>query len=341
MGIQATSFQKLHPSFEEPEFLVQYSQTSGYAGLLAGDGIRARMAEDDLLVYFKQLNLRTKMSAGQSSFDELPGVDIKANMISTATYMLRAGAQWDRHDVNAGARWGLPVPEAYRLGLRQANFQYARDIALFGAQPQYGEGFLNAPTATSINLPPDSFGNSTVQSYDNGQMAFFISNVILGIKTRTLQLGIGKRFTILGPQRTLGEFEYNVVQLTQFQRPGAGTESTAGTVKEILMKNGDTLEWAYDDTLIGAGFGGADAVLVGMPEVTMPRRMGPVNTNIFAGITPNNPLCLTQYSDKAAPTEIISPLAHGATDMVMEWRLTSGYAPRGEALTIISMPYGS
>ena len=31
--------------------------------------------------------------------------------------------------------------------------------------------------------------------------------------------------------------------------------STAGTLKEIIMANGDTLVWAYDDTLIGKGTG--------------------------------------------------------------------------------------
>ena len=51
----------------------------------------------------------------------------------------------------------------------------------------------------------------------------------------------------------------HVVQLVQFQRQGAGTTSTAGTLKEILMANGDSVVWTYDDTLIGAGAGGADA----------------------------------------------------------------------------------
>ena len=223
--------------------------------------------------------------------------------------------------------------------MRQANFQLCRDAALYGFQPESGEGLINSATATSINLPADSNGNTTARTYDNGEMAFFLANQILGIKTRTLQLGIGKRFTILGPQRTLGLFEYNVVQLVQFQRPGAGSASTVGTLKEILMPNGDVLTWGYDDTLIGQGNGGADLVVMAMPEVSIPRQASPVNTNAFAGVTPNNDVCITQYCDMAAPREIISPLAHGATDVVTEWRITPGWTPRGEGLTLISMPY--
>ncbi len=339
MSIQANAFVTLNPSFIEPEILLQYSQASGFVDTFADGQLRVRLAEDDLVVYMKQLNLRTKMAAGTMGANELPGVDIMASMFSAPTYLQRVRAQYDQQDVRAGGRWGFSVVEAYRLGGRQGHFQLARDAALRGYNPQNGEGLLNAPGATLVNLPPDSNGNDTVVTYDNGQMAFFLATQILNIKTRTYQLGIGKKFTILGPQRTLGLFEYNVVQLVQYQRVGSGTQSTAGTVKEILMANGDTLIWAYDDTLIGQGANGTDAVIIVMPEVTKPAGDKPVNTNVFASLSPGNAVCTTQYCDMAAPREIVSPLAGGATDFLQEWRITSGWAPRSQALTIVSMPY--
>jgi hypothetical protein len=279
------------------------------------------------------------MASGQSAANELPGVDIAANMISVPTYLQRVRNTYDHHDVAAGGRWGFSVPEAYRLGGRQAHFQLARDAALHGLNPQNGEGLLNAPNATAVNLPADPNGNDTVLTYDNGAMAFFLAQTILNIKTRTNQLGLARDFTILGPQRTLGQWEYNIVQLVQFQRQGAGTTSTAGTLKEILMANGDSLVWAYDDTLIGAGAGGNDAVIIIMPEVAKPAGDPPVNTNIFASLTPGSRVCATQYADMAAPREIISPLAGGATDFLQEWRITPGWAVRPQALTIVSMQY--
>jgi Uncharacterized protein conserved in bacteria (DUF2184) len=339
MAIQAHSYITLNPSFMEPDLVLQYSQASGFVDALADKQLRTRIAEDDLLVYVRQINVRTKMAAQTASANELPSVDIQASMISTPTYLLQVGANWDHHDVAAGGRWGFAVPEAYRLGGRQANFQLARDAALFGMNPQNGEGLLNASGATAVNLPPDSFGNTTVVTYDNGQMAFYLAQQVLSIKTRTNQLGIGKKFTILGPQRTLGLFEYNVVQLVQFQRIGAGTTSTAGVLKDILMANADELIWAYDDTLIGAGAGGTDAVILVMPEVDKPAGDPPVNTNVFASLSPGNKVCTTQYCDMAAPREIVSPLAHGATDFLQEWRISSGWAVRPQALTIISMLY--
>lgn len=339
MTLQAGAFVTVNPSFHEPEILLQYNQASGFVDTLADRQLRARLAEDDLFVYMKQLNLRTKMAAGTASYNELPGVDIAASQLSTPTYLFKARSEYDHHDVRAGANWGFSTVEAYRLGMRQAHFQFARDACLFGMNPQEGEGIVNAPGATALNLPPDMNNVSTATGYDNGEMAFFLASQMGQIKTRTMQLGIGKQFTILGPQRTLQLFEYNVVQLTQFQREGAGTASTAGTLKDILMKNGDEIIWAYDDSLQGAGpTANDDIVILIMPEVTKPAG-GKVNTNEFAKLSPGNAVCSTQYCDMPAPREIISPLAGGATDFMTEWRLTSGWVPRPQAVTIITMPF--
>lgn len=344
MTIQSGAYTIVHPSFIEPELIMQYSQSSGFIDVLADGQLRTKIAEDDLFVYVKQMNLRTKMAAAQSSYNELPGVDISTSMISTATYQFRCASIYDHHDVNAGNRWDYSVPEAYRLGMRQGNFILARDACLYGLNPSNNEGLINSPTATAINLPPDTNGNTTVVNYDNGQMAFFLSLQVQAIKTTTYQMGRGRRFTILGPQRTLAPFEYNVVQLVQYQRPGAGTMSTAGTFKEIIMANGDTLVWAYDDTLIGKGVGSTtlnpvDLVILVMPEVERPIGAKTIDTNVFAGLTPSNPMCTTQYCDMAAPREIISPMAEGKTHMMTEWRISSGWGLRGEAIRLISMPY--
>jgi hypothetical protein len=170
-------------------------------------------------------------------------------------------------------------------------------------------------------------------------MGIFLLTQISAMKTRTNQLGIGRKFTILGPQRVLGAFEYqNIVQLTQFQRAGAGTTSTAGVVKEMLDMNEDEISWVYDDTLIGKGAGGTDAVIITMPEVKKPEG-SKINTNEFAKLAPGLEACTLQYCDMAAPREIPTPLPGGAIDVLSEWRITSGWGVRPEAVTIISMQY--
>lgn len=339
MALNAPAFITVNPSFTEPVLILPYAQASGAFDLIEGGAPRARLAEDDLYIYMKRVDLRTTMAAGTSGANQLPGVSIVFSQISTPTYLLRVRSEYDHHDVAAAGRWGVSLPEAYRLGMRQGHFQLARTALLYGMNPQLGEGLLNAAGAFAINLPPDTNGNDTVVTYDNGQMALFLQQQFGAVKVRTNQLGIGRKFTICGPQRVLEQFEYpGIVQLVQYQRAGAGTDTIAGMVKETLMRNGDQIIWSYDDTLIGKGSGGTDAIIITMPEVEKPAG-GAINTNEFAKLEPGNNACTTMYCDMAAPREITAPLAGGATDVLSEWRISAGWGIRPEAVTIISMQY--
>ena len=340
MATIATAWTQIHPSFVEPGLLLQYNQASGAFNTLATGNPIVKIGSEDLAVYIKHLSIRTKMAAGQAAYNQLPSVTIVGDTASTPTYLQRVRAEYDHHDTAAMAMWGTSIVEAQRLGMRQGHFQLLRNSLLYGMNPTNGEGLLYANGATSINLPPDSNGNDTVVTYDNGQMAIFLLQLISSTKTRTMQLGIPRKFVILGPQRVLGAFEYqNIVQLVAYQRAGAGSQSTAGVVKDVAGWNGDEIVWAYDDTLINQGAGGTtDAVLVVMPEVEKPK--GPMwNTNEFAEVQPGLAACTLMYADMAAPVEIPTPLAGGAIDVLSELRATPGWAIRPEAVTICSMQY--
>lgn len=337
--INASAYEMYHPSFVEPEFILPYAQVSGAFDLVDGGAPRNRLSEGDLFVYMKRVDIRTQVASTRSNINSLPGVNFTFGQVSMPTYLFQVRSDYNHHDTAAAGRWGASLPELYRLGMWQAHFQIARFNLLYGMNPQNGEGLLNAPNATATNLPPDSNGNDTVVTYDAGQMAFFLLSVILAMKTRTNQLGMGQHFTICGPQRVLGQFEYpDIVQLTQFQREGAGSATTKTLFETILKENGDIIEWQYDDTLIGKGSGGTDAVVITMPSVKKPTRTG-INTNVFASFTPGNNACAVMYSDMPAPKEITGPLGAGVTDVLSEWRHSPGWMVRTEAITIVSMTY--
>jgi hypothetical protein len=340
MAVLAPSFIQVHPSYVMPELLMPYTQASGAFDALPTGAPLTRLSEGDLYAYIKRIELRTTMEAGQSAPNQLPGVSFAFSQISAPTYLLRCRAQWDHHDTAAVSKWGVGIADLHRLGMRQANFQLQRNGLLYGFNPVNGEGLVNAVGATSIPLPPDGNGNDTVVTYDNGEMAFFLLSQISALKTRTNQLGIGRKFVVLGPQRTLGQMEYqNIVMLTQFQSKGGGSTSTAGVFKDVLSMNDDDVIWAYDDTLIGKGAGGNDAVLIVMPEVEQPKGRNTINTNEFAKLGPSLEANLLMLNDMVAPREIPTPLAGGAIDVVQEMRTTAGWALRPECVTIISMQY--
>jgi hypothetical protein len=341
MGSVNPSYVIVNPSFVEPGIILPYVQASGAFNTLAGDEPLVRLSDGDLYVYMKRLDVRTRMAAGQAAYNLLPSVSVALSMISTASYLLRVRAEYDHHDTAAMGNWGLNMVEAQRLGMRQGHFQLARNALLYGLNPINGEGLINAQGATSVPLPPDSNGNDTVVTYDNGELGVWLLTQINQLKTRCNQLGIGRSFTILGPQRTLGAMEYqNIVQIVQFQRAGAGSVTTKGMFETVLQMNDDDITWVYDDTLIGKGVGGGDndAVILVMPEVKKPVGSR-INTNEIAKIAPGIEACTLMYADMAAPREIPTPLAGGAIDVLSEWRITSGWGVRPEAISILTLQY--
>jgi hypothetical protein len=339
MGIIAPAYVTVSPSFREPDVVVAWSQVSGAFQLLPNGKPRVKLGSADLAVYVNKLDIRTKNAAGQTAYNQLPSVTPVFSYMSTPTYLVRVRAEYDHHDTAAAGEWGVALPQVYRLGTRQAHNQFMRTALLFGMNPALGEGLTNASQSLSMNLPADPNGNVSISTYDNGAAGLLLMSILGSIKTRTNNIGIGRAFTILSPQRVLETWQYNVVQLTQYQRPGAGTESTAGMVKLAVLPNGDSVTWVCDDTLIGKGAGGTDLIIFCMPQVELPEPLGEINTNEFAKVTPNFMDCTAQYCDMVAPREILTPIPGGAVDVLTEHRITSGWPIRPEALTLLSAPF--
>ncbi len=340
MGLIAPAYVQVNPSFTEPDIVMSYTQASGAFYLLNGAKPRVKLADGDKAVYIKRLDLRTKTAAGQAAYNNLPNVELVLSQISTPTYLTRVRAEYDHHDTSNASRWGLSLPQGYRLGMRQGHFQLMRTALLYGMNTSLGEGITNATAAYSINLPADTNGNDTVVTYDNGQMGFFLLQTIGATKTRTNNMGVGRKFTILAPQRVLQQWEYNVVQLVQFQRQGAGTESTAGMTKLIAEMNDDEIFWECDDTLINKGSGGnTDLVVIVMTEIEVVNAPTEINTNEFSKITPGFLDTTAMYCDMVAPREITTPLPGGAVDVLSEHRISPGWGIRPEAINLISMQY--
>jgi hypothetical protein len=248
-------------------------------------------------------------------------------------------AEYDHHDLAAFGNWGASLVEAQRLGTRQGIFQQMRSALLYGFNPTNGEGLLNTQGATAVTLPADSNGATSISTYDNGQLAIYFLTQLGALKTRVLQVGTPTNITILAPQRVIAQMTYaGIVQLVQYQRPGAGTAVTAEVVQDVAKAQGDKVIWVADDTLIGQGAGGTDAIIMTAPEVKKPVA-SPINTNEFARLAPGLEACNIQLCDMDAPREIPTPMPGGAIDVLSELRITSGWSLRPEALTIISAPF--
>ena len=324
-----------------PELIMQYSLASGAFTTLATENPMPRLGEADLYVYAKKVQLTTQVSANQSTANQLPSASVIPSMISTATYRLQTRAQYDNFDEAATGAWGYALPEALRLAARQGIAQQLRNALLYGYNPANGEGLLNTAGATRVNLGADSNGNVGYSTWDSGQLAQFLLNMIGNLKTTTLQIGQPLRLVFLAPQRFIQQISYGgIVSLTQFQRIGAGVETAAGLVETVASwAGGDDVSFAADDTLVGQGYGGTDAIILVAPELKIPRANAQINTNVFATLTPNQTATTLMLCDVAAPTEIPTPLPDGGITTLYTMRSTSGWGIRPEGMTILSAAY--
>jgi len=324
-----------------PELIMQYSLASGAFTTLATENPMPRLGEADLYVYAKKVQLTTQVSANQSTANQLPSASVIPSMISTATYRLQTRAQYDNFDEAATGAWGYALPEALRLAARQGIAQQLRNALLYGYNPANGEGLLNTAGATRVNLGSDSNGNTGYSTWDSGQLAQFLLNLIGNLKTTTLQIGQPLRLVFLAPQRFIQQISYGgIVSLTQFQRIGAGVETAAGLVETVAAwAGGDDVSFAADDTLIGQGYGGTDAIILVAPELKIPRANAQINTNVFATLTPNQTATTLMLCDVAAPTEIPTPLPDGGITTLYTMRSTSGWGIRPEGMTVLSAAY--
>jgi hypothetical protein len=85
-----------------------------------------------------------------------------------------------------------------RLAARQGIAQQMRNALLYGFNnANSGEGLLNTAGATTVTLPADSNGNTTLSTWDSGQLAQFFLNLIGSLKVRTLQIGQPLRLVFL------------------------------------------------------------------------------------------------------------------------------------------------
>lgn len=329
----------VHPSHQEPGLIITQSQASGYTDVLAGEGLRVQLGPIDKVVYANRLDVRTQIAANQATANALPGATLTGDFIQTATYTVRQRNEYSEYDVAEAGEYNVALPMAYRYAHRQGAFQFIRNAGLYGVSAANSEGLINTPGATTVNLPPDSYGNTTLPTYDAGQLAIWFNSVIQAGLSRMYLMGTPVRVVILGPQRILGTMQLqDIVQTTSYQRPGAGTATTAQVITTVNKEFGYTIDWAFDDTLIGQGGSSTtDAVLVVFPELNVPKVPG-INTNEFAMVAPNISGNTLQYADVIAPVEVTTPIPEGL-DVTSTMRVSSGWCIRSQAITIAQIPY--
>lgn len=349
MALTAPTRLTVNPSFTSPRSLLSNAVRSGFTHLFPNGRPDVKLSEGEKAVYVPVLDLRTLAKGSQTGYTELPSVEIAASYISTPVYEQKIRVTYSREDLNAAASWNLSLVNAYSTAMRQGHFQLLRDAALFGFNPQNGEGLLNSANGTvREKLQADSNGKTTLDEYDPGQAFQALLRAIngrlnacnlLGISAQYNAGGAPVRVVFLAPQRVLGLLASRVVELTSYQRPGAGSASIIQSVIDVMKASNVEVQFAPDDSLRGRGEGGTDAMILTVPELPDMGAQSQFDTNAFGDeFDPQERACNALFVDREIPSEISGPIGAEATDVVSFMSTTSGWSLRGEATAILSIP---
>jgi hypothetical protein len=329
-------------SYQEPGFIVEQAQTSGYPKLF-DKGLDSKLSPYDLAVYFKSISRRSSAQASQNEYGMLPSASIVAAQYSIPAYKL-----WTRSIVGvdeaavASQTWGYGLMEGRRTLGHEAIYQAARTAAIFGVNPANGEGILNSPNIITGNLPPDSLGNDTFVTYDSNDLFQLLLNTVTNLIIGTFQGGLRPTIVILGPQRIINAMvTAKIVKLTSFQRQGSGSAS-AGVSAKLQGDQADfagyNLDYQVDDTLMNSGPSGSDIVIFTIPSMDVPGAK--FNTNEFgANSQPQMKSINKMYIDAPLPREIQVPISGGATELTQISNISSGVCLRGQATNVLYVPY--
>lgn len=324
------------PSYTMPGMIVQQSLVSGFTGVLGGESVQAKLNNTDVAAYLTSLKMKANTTVSQAPANALSsGAELIPEMRSIPTYFIRGKVEFDHNDVSMASTWNVQLQEALKLSLKQSHYERIRDASLYGVNASNNEGILNAPNIVTENLPADSIGNVGWIDYDNGELATYILRLINDLTARTFMAGSPVRIALLMPVRLMNKLTMGVVQLTSFQRSGAGSDSVAGLLETVIEWNGKTIELYPDNSLEGKGDGGTDAIVLCIPELVDQSAM-PFNTNVFADLTPNITANVVQMCDTPEPVFYYTPLSLNTTEILSEQKIIPGWVTRPEAVTFIS-----
>src|ERR1035438_2563487 len=107
VGLVAPSYELVHPSYMMPEIIMPINQASGAFSLLAGGDPDVRIGAEDLVVYARVMDMRSKETVSQSAGNQLQSISITNKLISTPSYLIRMRADYDHHDTAAAGQRGF------------------------------------------------------------------------------------------------------------------------------------------------------------------------------------------------------------------------------------------
>lgn len=346
MSVGQSSLIMLDRSMVVPGVMVQRAQKRGTLNLIAGGKPKNVLNQNVQKVYINGIRYRGLAKASREPGNELPSVSFNTTQKATNAYWLSTSTKYSVWDDDNAKFSGLNAPQIQNMIAHGAIADLTAILALYGTGEGMSEGIMNSPGVFEENLPADSNGALSLRTYDAGEFAQYFLQLTVDAETRMLTVGLDREqvLNVLMPQRVLGYLRRSsVIKLTSgIQRDGGGVHTIEGRIQAVATSpNGNiSINFYVDDTLIGKGAGGSDAVVMCYPG--FPDTPDDIyNTDALAALPNSIQEMVAMYTAHSQPMEIESPAVDGSQGVYTTYhtKVTPGWALRPEAVTILSLPY--
>lgn len=334
------NLQAYNNTYQSPNFLLTKVLRSGAFRLL-GEARPRAMPLATPQVMIRTLTNRGEAMVGENVTRNLPiGTLPVLGAFYIPTYSIASTVMYNSIDSLRSKENSYDLRSMLDDGMKQTFRLTERNLLIYGAKNAPNEGILNAVGAYAHTLDPDQFGVSNISNMDQGYLATALSGLASDIVQKAMAVGEPTRLVILAPQRIITVLtSRKVVQLTDYQRPGAGVAGAGEMAAALLANISVNFELAVDDSLIGKGKNGTDLIIIGVPEI--PPDSGEINSTnaVYAGFPNKENGCIVQYTDSYMPIAKSAITFPGELQVVYSKNTTSGIVVRPELFSLISVAY--
>lgn len=280
----------------------------------------------------------TVVGTGSTWMNNMPKNNASVSQIEAAYYKIASSIQTtaDSEAKFGHLNAGISEYELLKAITFQAMAQRKAYMTFFGANPNGKEGLFNNVSETTA-LPQDSATNATLTAYIPGELLEALASEIRAIQN--LSYNMLKPIVIVAPLDAINYIKSKVVPLTNYQQKGAGTDSVANALENIVYDmNGLQLEFVSCSYLKGKGNGGKDVMLFIAPGITNEEMEGRDSTAYLNDILKDN--YVNTLMDEALPlTETINPSINGVNSWFVEHIITAGIVLRSDAVRALEYQY--
>ena len=332
-----SNLQRVVPHSIIPGIIAPVVQNADYIKAFAGITKFGEIGDD--YAYLSTLErIHTPTTIGQQWRGGIDSTQFTNNQLAYQYYTIAASyAYTDQQAAKLGKLMpGIGIEKLFSKLTRMGIAQRDHYGALFGFDPAQTQGLVKQGTTASF--PADTDSHTTISSYNPDELMAFMAGQARTAMNNTY--GMAKPVIFMSSVRVVNWIKSVMINLTQYQMPGAGVDSIGGAYSRVVGEwlGVGKIEFIADDLLKAAGTNSTDVMLFIAPGLSEQDAVNPQYSQYQLDDLPIN--MMNTFKDEAGGIiESRNPVIDRVTKVYLTLQTTPGAVTRADAVRVIEAAY--